>query len=480
MVIIIGSKRLHSLDVIRGFMIFYVIFLHAIIQRVFASQGSEFEKVVNDIPLFLAILGFPLILLSIWGPIFTFISGASAGYNLGNSVFENPELLNESIKKRVANSLMLLIISKISMFFFSARTSSHSHVTYSLFSGSLETGTLSAPEFLHLFTCNTLESMALSGLLLSLLFYIMWKGQKAKPKQTAKTLVFLAIGVFFITYYLRSIVSDSDVLMIKESLWGDNSYIKYYLFLTIYGSRFAMFPIFAFALVGAAFGVLIAGKVSFKEIFVWVLITGTGFISVFAISFIHGFDMIGTFANELMLLQMQCLNIGLMIYLLGICYYFFDVKVLRKSNKIIQKKINSEKKSETETKIKIKIKEKKQKKRAFLKFFRKYSDLSLTIYILEPLIAQSWYLLFAYLHKGPFSTNFPLIMLYITTVVVTWFLIIWIWKKFNNKYSFEWLMGKGRKVILNFLNGYWWKKFTLTKSTPQPLLPLQLTGTRGF
>ena len=473
MVIIIGSKRLHSLDVIRGFMIFYVIFLHAIIQRVFVSEGSEFEKVVNDIPLFLAILAFPIILLSIWGAVFTFISGVATGYNLGSKVFEKPESLNESIKKRVANSLMLLIISKISMFFFSGRTSDHSHITHSLFSGSLETGSLSTPEFLHLFTCNTLESMALSGLLLSLLFYIMWKGQKAKPKQTAKTLVFLAIGVFFITYYLRSIVSDSDVLMIKESLWGDNSYIKYYLFLTIYGSRFAMFPVFAFALVGAAFGVLIAGKVSFKEIFVWVLITGTGFISVFAISFIHGFDMIGTFANELVLLQMQCLNIGLMIYLLGICYYFFDVKVSRNSIKIIHTKTKAEAETGTKTKIK------KQKKRSFLKFIRKYSDLSLTIYILEPLISQSWYLLFAHLHNGPFSTNFPLIMLYITTVVVTWFLIIWIWKKFNNRFSFEWLMGKGRKIILDFLNGYRWKKYVLPESTPQPHLQPQLWTTRS-
>jgi len=154
MVIIIGSKRLHSIDIIRGFMIFYVVFLHAIIQRVFASQGSEFEKVVNDIPLIFAILAFPIILLSIWGPIFTFISGVSAGYNIGSSVFEKPESLNESLKKRIANSLMLLVISKISMFFFSGRTSDHSHVTHSLFSGSLETGTLSTPEFLHLFTCN--------------------------------------------------------------------------------------------------------------------------------------------------------------------------------------------------------------------------------------------------------------------------------------------------------------------------------------
>ena len=459
MVIIIGSKRLHSLDVIRGFMIFYVIFLHAIIQRVFTSQGSEFEKVVNDIPLIFAILAFPIILLSIWGPVFTFLSGVATGYNLGSDVFEKPESLNESIKKRVANSLMLLAISKISLFFFSGRTLDHPYVTYSLFSGSLETGTFLTPEFLHLFTCNTLESMALSGLLLSLLFYIMWKGQKAKPKQTAKALVILAIGVFLITNYLRGMVSDSDVMMIKESLWSDHSYLKYYLFLTIYGSRFAMFPVFAFALIGAAFGVLIAGKVPFKEIFKWVIISGTGFIGVFAISFIHGFDMIGTFANELVLLQMHCLNMGLMIYLLGICYYFFDVKVpnnLKKSRKI-----------------------KKKNERAFLKFIRKYSDLSLTIYILEPLIAQSWYLLFAYLYKAPFSTNFPLIILYITTVIVSWFLIIKIWKKFNNRFSFEWLMGKGRKIILNFLNGYWWKRFTLREIEPQSYLKLQLWAARG-
>ncbi|MHA1720647.1 MAG: hypothetical protein ACTSWX_11820 [Promethearchaeota archaeon] len=467
MVIKISSKRLNSLDVIRGSMIFYVIFLHALIQRVFVSQGSEFEKVVDNIPLIFTIVGFPLILFSLWGTIFTFISGIATGYNVGSGVFKNQDSLNSHLKKRVANSLMLLIISKISMFFFSGRTSDHFRETHSLFTGSLETGTLSIPEFLHLFTINTLESMAISGLLLSLIFYLMWKNEKPRPKQAARNLIILAIGVFFITHYLRSILSDSEVMIIKESLWNEHSYLKYYLFLAIYASRFAMFPVLAFALVGAAFGVLIAGKVRFKEIFAWIFISGTLFIAAFIIGYLQGFDMIGTFANELVLLPMQCLNIGLQIYLFGICYYFFDVKQLRQRQS-----------EDLEEKNKAKVKTNR-----ILKFLRKYSDLSLTIYILEPLIAQSWYLLYYNLHKGSFSTNFPLIMLYLATVVATWFLMIWVWKKINNKYSFEWLMGKGKKVIMNIMNImniYWWKRAFNHKVRTPALLSSHSSIARGL
>jgi len=73
----------------------------------------------------------------------------------------------------------------------------------------------------------------------------------------------------------------------------------------------------------------------------------------------------------------------------------------------------------------------------------------MTIYILEGIIAQIWYLVFYLLYSGPFSDNLPLIIAYLATVLATWQVFVNFWTKIGNRGSFEWMMLKGRIIILN-------------------------------
>ena len=426
-----NKNRLQSLDILRGFMMLYVIFLHAIIQRVFSSQGSEFETTVNNVPLIFAILVSPIIIMSIWGPIFTFMGGIATGYNLGSTMQDRSPDLTRKTKIRFANSLMLFFIAKLDIFLFSGRTSDHMYTTHSLLTGSLETGQLSVPEFLHMFTNNTLESMAIAGMLLSLLLYGLATWKRGNPEEIAKKLVILGIVVLLVAEFFRVYLTNQDVSIIKQTLWEDRSYLNYALFIRLYASRFAIFPVFAFSLFGGSLGVLIGSGVSFGKFARWTFGLGSGLLGIFIASFIHGFDMIGTYANELLPMQMQCLNLGLMMILFGGLYYWFDVRT---------------------TPVK------KTKLRAF---FRKYSNLSMTIYILEGFVAQCWYLVFYILHRGPFSDNFPLIIAYLATVLATWQILINLWTNVGNRGSFEWLMQKGRNRILHWRQNNWWKKYRI-------------------
>ncbi|MHA1617710.1 MAG: hypothetical protein ACTSVZ_00395, partial [Promethearchaeota archaeon] len=314
-----NKKRLQSLDVLRGFMILYVIFLHAIIQRVFSSQGAEFETTVNNVPIFFALLVSPIIIMSIWGPIFTFMGGIATGYNLGNVMNGDSAEIARKTKIRFANNMMLFLIAKIDLFLFSGRTSDHIYTTHSLVTGSLETGQFTIPEFIHMFTNSTLESMAISGMLLSLLLYRLATKKRGDhhPEQIAKKLVIMGIVVLLVAEFFRVYLTDQDVFTIKQTLWEGHSYLNYALFIRLYASRFAVFPVFAFSLFGGSLGVLIARDVSFGKFARWTFGLGSGLLGIFIASFIYGFDMIGTYANELLPMQMQCLNLGLMMMLFG-------------------------------------------------------------------------------------------------------------------------------------------------------------------
>jgi len=73
----LSHRRIVALDIFRGFMIFYIIILHPILQRVFGQEASEFESTINTVPIWLVIIGIPLIILAIWGTVYTFLTGTA-------------------------------------------------------------------------------------------------------------------------------------------------------------------------------------------------------------------------------------------------------------------------------------------------------------------------------------------------------------------------------------------------------------------
>ncbi len=84
--------------------------------------------------------------------------------------------------------------------------------------------------------------------------------------------------------------------------------------------------------------------------------------------------------------------------------------------------------------------------------FLRYSNLSLTIFIVEPFISILWLRFFQIFYNGPISTNVPFIIGYISTVILTWFIIVNFWSKKDYKGSFEWQISKLKDPVYTVLS----------------------------
>lgn len=390
------------------------------LHRVYSSQGSQFELVVNSVPLIVIILLSPLILFSLWGTLFTFISGASSAYSITSNLTKSSHSLSKIILKRVLSALVLLLIANIDTIFFAPRTLTHPIITHSIFTGSLELGKFTSPELLHYFTNTTLESIAVTNLLISaILFCVNWK--KHRPRLAFY--VFLSLGLIILigTALTRQFLPDPDLT--KSLMVAEHNYLLYFFYIRFFAARFALFPVFAFGCFGAAIGVLLAMKVQYQRILKFGLLFAGTFISIFILYYLNGFNVVAGFPIEIVPLAFQFLNLGLQILFLTVFLRIFDY---RKSP--ISKKAHKR-----------------------IKVVQRYSNLSLTIYILEKFLSQLWYMFFEMLNQGPFSNNLPVMLLYFQIVMISWWIITKIWAKYHNKFSFEWIIQKLQKLAYNGL-----------------------------
>jgi hypothetical protein len=412
-----------------------MVFLHALIQRAFFCEADQFELIISNLSIWSIILIFPVVYISLWGSSFIFLSGASVAYVMGGKVKKNPSEIKSFLKKRIISSFLLYLVYLIQKIFFNAQTSVNPYPTHSLLTGALETGEINFPELIHIITSDTLEMLAFVGLFLSLLFYFLWKTNGFDAKKTIRILFILGISLFGLTILLQTLIGDPA--LIKSNLVNEKHYLAYYYFLRIYAERFAILPVLAFSFFGAIFGIKLANGASFKEIAKFGFTTGGILIGIFLLQLILGFDIVSGFAYEMTPWPLQFNVIGSQIITLTILLRIFD----------FNKKPYPKHRTKTAS------------------FLKKYSNISLTIYIFEPVISQTVFMVFFYFNGGPIYTNFPLILLFVSICMGIWMLITLNWAKIKNVGSFEWLMMKGKQWILKGLG----TKFGLRKlqKTPQ-------------
>ncbi len=416
------AKRIKAFDIFRGSMIFYCVILHALIQRVFMCDGAYFALVMEDIPIWGIVVLFPLIYISLWGSIFIFLSGASVAYTMATKAKKDPTEMGNLLKGRIISSFLLYVVYYIQKIFFNAQTSVNPYPTHSFLTGALETGNLQFPELIHILTSDTLEMLALVGITLSILFYFMWRKNGFNARKTTRVLLIAGIVMMFSTLFIREIIGDPA--SIKLSMVDRRRFGSYYFFLRLYAERFAIFPVYAFSLFGAVFGIKLANGENFRNIARYGFITGALLNSVFLFQLLSGFDLVNSFASEMVPIPLQFNVIGSQIITLTILLRIFD----------FNKKPFPKHRATTH------------------KLLQKYSDVSLTIYILEPTISISVYLLFEKIYGGPIFLNIYMIVLFIGTCVAIWYFIVVNWVKIKNAGSFEWLIYMGKKSIQKFFD----------------------------
>ncbi len=416
--------RLRSLDLLKGFFMFYIIILHPVIQRVFQQDVSEFENQMTSIPTWLVVIGTPFILISLWGTAFTLMTGTTTAFKMAK-VSKNPNKnIRKELQSRSINGSLLYFVHFVLMAFFYNMSQDHPMATHSLVTGSIELGKLNIPGIVHLLTSSTLESIAFTGVSISVVLYITWR-KGYNYKKGVRNLAILGgivVGASIILNQTHPNPSaHAEVLLMEKNYFG------YYLFTRMHVVRFSIFPVFAFGIAGAIVGIAMAEKKSFKDVFKTGAVISCISFALFGIHVADGLNILEDFAEENVPLSLQFMNLGLQVLVIMGIARLLDYRKEDK-NAVNPKSILGRLQTITD----------------------RYGNGSLTIFVLEPLYSIIVYKTFTAINGGPIAKSPVMIFLYVVIIVLSWFFGLKTWKKHNYKYGFEWFVGKMKKKLLSY------------------------------
>lgn len=407
-----SHRRIVALDIFRGFMIFYIIILHPILQRVFGQEASEFESTINTVPIWLVIIGIPLIILAIWGTVYTFLTGTAVAYQITVKMHRAPsnEILRSQTQTRVLNSILIFGAHLVFTLFFTNKSPDYG--TTSLITGYFETGNWDQWSFWTILTSGTLESIAISGIVIVLILRVLWHNGKYDPIKAMKILGVISVITVIISLIHEYYIPD-PMLYAKSLLTNDvGNNILVVLYMQLFAVRFSFFPLFAYASVGAIFGIMLGMDMRFRTMAKTGLYIFLFVLSICGIYLLTGFDIISKFAQEHTPLFLHLFNIGgQSIALCGLLWFFDYSNTKLKNTKFIE---------------------------FFKTIFVRYNSVTLTVFVIEPFFSILWKRFFGLFYSEPLYTNIPIMLLYLLCVALTWFIIINLWKRNEFKYSFEW------------------------------------------
>ncbi len=399
------SQRLLSLDVCRGFMMFFVSLLHPLVNRVFNQERSHIQELWDQTPLFLVIFVFPFIMIMIWGSLFTFLSGISISYSLTKSAQVNMDEIQTKFKKIIIRSVSILIVQYIFLFFFSYQLSGNTlEITNSLVTGGLESGTYDLPSMYHFVVAPTLEAIVFANLWIVLVYSILWRKKVYDKKKAYKWFLGLGLAVFVITFIIFEIIGDQQAII--NNMVDDGDYLKQMVFIRLIGGRFSFFPMVGYGFIGAVIGIGIASHESYKSMAKFGFGLGFAFLSVFLITIFLGFDYVADLAGEHQPFNVYCFNLGgqMIIYTM-----------------VLKMDYTSPNRS------------RQHAKRTAV--FRRYGKMTLTVYFLDGILSVFVYKIFYWLYGGMFYDSGWKIASYLGAMFVVWYIITRLWEKIKYRYS---------------------------------------------
>ena len=419
-------KRLLSLDILRGFLIFYVIFIHAVLLIIFQANYDY----VDILPFWLIALIFPLLLIAMWGPMFSMIS-ATINTCLVHNQLEKGKPLRSVLSKRMWNYLLIIIVHIINTIFFIHFIPLDDTIYRSLLCGYLETGYLSLPSILMFLNSGTLLLIGLSGLFINLVFLFIWKNNGHKRN---KTTIGVFIGLSIIFLLIRPLILPLIDTFILD-LAGQKNYVTAILLSWMFRGQFGFIPMAAFSFFGVLLGVLQATNVNKQKILkIWI----TTIVCLIILSGIF----IGIYGiPDLTLLYwpiaMVTVNLAIMFTVLIFCILRFDYASDHKVKKRVNRSL----------------------------FFRRFNMITLTIFVFESIISVLWAKIFTFFLNDPFPYNILADFVFLFCVIGTWYVILRIWERIDFKYSIEWVMMK----IISKLTGSTSHKLDVTSVLYHPL-----------
>ena len=407
-----SDRRLIFLDALRGFFILYVVWLHATIGVVFNND----PQALNTLPKWLLIVFAPVMILATWAPIFVVISGAANAYVLHNVMKRHQEKQGTGVPFRsfMAGSLVtgifLYSLSIFNMTFMHHSMNYNGSFQHTLFTGSLHEGSWQSFSPDLLFYNDALSLVAISGILINLLLYVLWSGNGFNRMQrTVKWIAAVAAGVLLTSPIVHSILSPVFFNALNNSHYGMAFALKLFI-----GPNLSVIPFLSYGLVGALIGIGLARRVPAS------LFRRYGYgVAAFMVVAGAGLFMVQEFSPTQIALHPQPLKIHLVnLGLMLACCTFL----------VLHMEYCSE--------------EKRARVALRTLWFRRVGLMALTLFCLESLFAvlfSNGYLWTLGI-EGPFPRSPWVIIPYVVCILVFWNLVLKAWEKTDFKYGVEWWM----------------------------------------
>ncbi|MHA1648490.1 MAG: hypothetical protein ACTSVL_13060 [Promethearchaeota archaeon] len=412
------KKRYISLDVIKGWGIFSMVLLHALIYQVGQFNSNLMDSLVEKIPIYLLIMFSPLLIISLWGPIFTLITGLNVAHSMTNLQKRNPERLKKYVFQKIIAGLLLVLFSKIAYWLLGSPFIVDNH--------------FQIPPYHFHYDSDTLDSIALAYILVPItLYFLGYRKVKNFPKNIQKPssrriyfgLVFISLLWLFISPIISTLID-----WIRTSLTQKNFFLIDLFLSKLVTGRFKVFPIQSFAFSGAIIGVALANRESIRKMWNYISRILILFGIILFIYLFAGKNVISQIFSDDIPVIVQLFNIGLMSFAIIGFIRIYDTTSKKKEYKRAERSL----------------------------FIRRYSIISLTAYVFERFFAHNFYLLYQKAWGSSLSGsgseiliawNLWQILLYLFTIFVFWAVIANIWEHANYIFSFEWFLIKVNSIF---------------------------------
>jgi hypothetical protein len=426
-----NPKRILAVDIIRGFSIFGVLFIHPMIYGTWMTETLALQVV----PEWVLALFTPIIIMGTWGGGFPMISSLVITYNTFNRL-EKGYSFRSATNPVLINSTLLFFLDPLRHVLFGRTwTNAFSEgYNYTIMSRLFETGQLGWPDPEAVFQIGSLPAIGLSGYAaVILLRFLFNKGPRQHPQKSI--FIPLALGVAFslvstpLNHMLAGYVPE---LYLQGGIYRFLAYLMRFFV----GAQLSFFPVGCYAFFGVAFGYLLATRVEFKKIRRVGLSLGFGYLLAFGgiltIKILRNpGNVIGVIFG---ILDYEIYPVELLFISLG-CMCLIFVGLVKRFEYITPE-----------------VKAKRIKKS---KFWRRFGVATLSLYFMEPFINNLFAYLFHWIfgtfpwtfgQEDAFMTNVPAIFLYVATFETFWILFVWFWEKHDFKYGFEyWIAKAGKK-----------------------------------
>jgi len=416
-------NRVYTFDVVKGIAIFLIIPLHALIYQIGNNDPALFEPLITAMPERVIYLLFPAMVLSMWGPIFTLITGANIAYGFLRVFNRNPEQSSAYILRRILAAFLLLFVSRTAVFIFEG--------------GMFTNGFFNIFNYKIRYYSDTLDSIALTGIIVPVFILLLLdKSHAIKQKnehgqavtKTEIRRIYIGMTIITLIWFIFTPLVHALTPHIRNFATKNNLRMILLIWSKLTAGRFRLFPILGFGYAGAVIGAAIHVRSRYKNIrksaSIFFLVT----LAMFLIWLMLTENPIINVASDDIPIMMQVMNLGALTFATVLMLGRFDYCKPERRQRRIERTL----------------------------WLRRFSIVSLTIYVMEFFLARGVYWFFeqywnaavGLVNQVPVLVwNVAQIFVFIIVICLIWLLIVPLWKKVDFIFSLEWFMIKADALL---------------------------------